>query len=311
LCFQKNVLMKIKFISPINTAPTPMLFDTFIPTLKEQGHDIVGNVEEANIVFLDLYSGLGQYSETDLSYIINTKTPICVFDETDFGAMSTEVWFFHRHNTKCLSYIEYWILSNIFNNNTVIYFMRKMDKTKQYPSWVYPYELIQYPDHVFEPISLDELSSRENDIFFIGNTSPTRKSVCHELSKHFKCDFILGEERIPHEQWLSRARNAKLFLTSDGGGYGDERPYQLMYIAPMLRQSNNQLIVHNFRHGIDCVEVSEIPIKEEIKYLRKVLDDKFLLYDIYQNGMKRMRKYFNAEYRTNYILSILKQEGII
>jgi len=101
-----------------------------------------------------------------------------------------------------------------------------------------------------------------------------------------------------------------LFLTSDGGGFSDERPYQLMYIAPMLRQFNHQLIVHNFRHGIDCVEVSEQPTEEEINYLRKVLDDKFLLYDIYQNGMKRMRKYFNAEYRTNYILSILKQEGV-
>jgi hypothetical protein len=101
-----------------------------------------------------------------------------------------------------------------------------------------------------------------------------------------------------------------MFLESCGAGFGSERPYQLMYIAPMLRQKNNQLIIHNFRDGIECIEVSENPTTQEIEILKDILDNKDLLYETYLNGISRMNKYFNERYRSQYILNTLSKEGI-
>ncbi len=286
--------MKIIYISPEGVI-SPMLFDTFKQTFAKNGIEETKNFYDADICFMDLYSNLKPFDDTVGSILKSNNIPLVMFDATDYGGMSKERFDEKHYN---------------WHNCKKIVFIRKMDKTVKYPEYIYPYELIMYPDHVFEPVSKEELFNRPVDICFIGNISPTRLNVTNGLKDNFICDFVLGEERIPHNDWLNRAMDAKMFLTSDGGGFGDERPYQLMYISPMVRQRNDQLIIHNFRDGLECIEVSENPTTQEIKILKDVLSDADMLYDIYLAGIKRMEKYFNADYRTNYILEILKKNEV-
>lgn len=290
--------LKAIYISP-NGVTTPMLFDTFKETFEANGILETNDFNEADIAFIDLYSNVVPIDGIIIDILKLRGIPLVMFENTDFGAMSKEV--FNENDY-------------LWGNNKTILFLRKYDKTKQYPSWVHPYELVLYDDCLFQTASLDELSKRPYDICWVGNMSPTRVNAMNGLllSGKFNIDFHWTnvDKKLPHNEWLDKHRNAKLFLSACGGGFGDERPHQLMTISPMLRVSNNQLIVHNFRHGIDCIEISEHPTEQEINYLHQVLNDKFLLYDIYQNGMKRLKKYFNQNYRANYILEILKESGI-
>jgi len=288
-------MSKFYYINPIGKE-SPDLFQTFTPTLLSEGHQVVDRVEDADVVFWDFFSGMGKYDSGVIGKLFSLKVPICVFDETDFHGMSKEVWD-----------VTNW--SIIAKNQKLIYFMRKMGKDITYPPYVFPYEKVVMNE--FPLTSPEELNSRPMEIFFYGNTSPQRKSVTDELSKHFKCDFTLGQEKIPHEQWLQRARQAKVFLTSDGGGVSDERPYQLFSISVMLRQKNNHLQVNPFTDCVNCLEVSEHPTEDEIKGIRAVLDDPEYLFEIYEAGIQHMKQYYNETERTMYILRTLEKEGIL
>lgn len=300
--------MKIFFISPIGFK-TPNLFDSFEKTFQDKGHSIVTDIKDADVIFFDMFSGLGTYDEYILDKALDKEVPIICFDATDFGAMSKEKWFLDDSVYNDKSQDKKFVRAVIYNEIAVVYFMRKMDKTKKYCPFVYPYELCYYKDHDFKPVSKEELFNRPNDICFIGNTSPTRENVINGLKDYFKCDFSLGQERIPHEEWLNRHRQSKMFLEACGGGFGSERPYQLITIAPMLRVHSNHLIHEDFLDGEDCWEINEIPSEVNIESLKFLLNSQ-VLYQIYLAGIERMKTYFNEEYRANYILSVLKQEGI-
>ncbi len=284
--------MRIKFISPIGKR-SDMLFETFVKTFEDKGHIIVYDVEDADLVFLDWYSGLGEHDEDLMKLVIQKKLPIAVIDATDFGGMSKEIW---NHSK--------W--RDLNETNKLIYFMRKMDAKKYYPDWVYPYEVCMYPTHDFPVASRDELFNRKFDICFIGNCSPQRESVCDELSKTFKCDFVLGQPRIEHDEWLNRHRQAKMFLSADGGGFGDERQYQLITIAAFLKQHNTQKQCNPFRDMAECVIVGEYPDWVDIGNIKNALTDKELLYQIYLNGIKHMKKYYSFEFRAGYILNTIE-----
>lgn len=288
-------MRKIIYISPEGVT-TPQLFDTFKETFAGNGIGEAKNFNEADIAFIDLYSDVRPIDGIISDILDINNTPIVFFQEKDFGGMSKEV--FNESDYK-------------WHNGEIVLFVRKMDKTIQYPSWVYPYELIQYPDHDFALVSKEELFNRPNDICFIGNISPQRISVCDSFIQHFICDFVLGEERLPHNQWLDRHRKSKLFLTADGGGFSDERPYQLMTISAMLRQKNNHFQPYPFSDCVNCLEVSEQPTADEISGIKAVLNDPDYLYEIYLDGVEHLKKYYSEEARANYILDVLKQNNIL
>lgn len=288
-------MSRIFYIEPVGKS-SPDLFQTFIPTFTEQGHSFVDRVEDADVVLYDLFSGLGEYDDEEARKLYEWKKPIVFWNEVDYGGMSKEQF----------DPSEY---SSVVERHKIVLFMRKMLKKVEYPSYVFPYEKVLMNE--FPLTTSQELNSRPIEIFFCGNTSPQRESVCKELSKHFKCDFSLGQQKISHEDWLNRARQSKLFLTSDGGGVSDERPYQLFTISPMLRQKNNHLQTHPFSDYINCLEVSEVPTKEEIEGIKAVLSDPDYLFEIYESGIEYMKEHYSAEARSKYILSILTREGII
>lgn len=294
--------MNIYFISPIGYY-TKELFPTFIETFVSKGHSVVNDINAADVVFWDLFSWLGNFDIKVACDVINNKIPVVVFDAVDYGAMSKEKWWYHN-GTRDDAWHE------IIMECKTVYFMRKMDKTVSYPSWVYPYEVCYYKDHDFKPVSKEELFNRPFDICLIANTSPTRVNVVNGLKDHFKCDFILGEERLPHEAWLNRHRLSKFFISADGGGFSDERAQQLFSVSPMIKQINNQLVLNDFISGVDCIKIDEHPSREDILELSNILNNKDKLYSIYLKGIDRMKTYFSEEYRANYILETLKKAGI-
>lgn len=224
-----------------------------------------------------------------------TDKMVVFFDEHDYGGMSKET-FPYKYEV----------------NNRDIYFVRKMDKTKTYPPNVYPYEYTIQKD--FPITTKEELYSRPYDICFIGNESPTRRNVVKGLEEAgFKMDVHWTSEKgkISHEEWLNRHRQSKLFLSADGGGFSDERSYQLITIAGFLKNKNNHLQVYPFTDAVSCLEVSEHPTQEELEGLKAVLNDPDYLYEIYTEGVGHMKKYYSEEARCKYILSILKREGVL
>lgn len=298
--------LRIRYISP-NGRKSDYLFDTFTPTFEKYGHKIVNDVKECDIVFFDYYSGLGSFNVDELDYVVEKKLPVVCFDATDFGAMSKEKWFYTKNYP--LQREDELFLKIVADEGNLIYFMRKMDKTATFPDWVLPYELIMYPDHDFPLASPAELINREYDICFIGNTSPTRNNAVRGLlnSGEFKIKSIFPQTRLPHNEWLEFHKQSKLFLEACGGGFGSERPYQLITISPMLKVRNTQLIKNDFIDGEDCLMINEFPTKEDIQKVREVLNDPFTLHSIYTKGVEKMKRYFNAEYRANYILETIKE----
>jgi len=301
--------MKVKYISPIGKT-TPLLFDTF------KSIESVGSVRECDVVFFDLFSGLGEYDQEELDYIIENKVPIVFFDAFDYGGCKdgTEEWFAF-YNTKYKG--EQWcdFFWDAYLNCKFVYFMRKMDKNVGSPDYVFPLELIQYPDYHFPTTTKEELYNRTFDVCFIGAESTHRLNMIDSILNdgRLKINGIFTTKRISHEEWLRIHRKSKFFLEADGGGFGSERPYQLITISPMLKQSNSQLIVNDFEDMVDCIKIGDENgncTRDEISQLVQVCNSADKLFSIYTKGIEKMKAYFNAEYREQYILSILKQEGI-
>lgn len=171
--------MKIKFISPIGKY-NPTLFPSFLEVLKMEGHTIVDKIEDADTVFFDMFSGLGNYFIREWDVILQKRLPIVFFDESDYGGCQDETaeWFGFKEPTN-YDDIPQWqdIYWQALGYCQVIYFMRKKYKNSDFPKFVYPYELCMYKDCIFEPVSMDELFNRPFDIYFAGNTSPARREV--------------------------------------------------------------------------------------------------------------------------------------
>lgn len=294
--------MNIIYISP-KGGETPDLFNTFSKVFSANGHISTTNPNYADVCFFDFHSRIFPYDIETLGIVIKRNLPIVTFDAWDYGAMAK-----YEYPGELPQQIKDFLNSP----NKKIHFVRKMDKTKEYDKNVYPYELIMYSDHIFEPVTQNQLFDRAIDVCFIGNTSPERENIIEGLKKNNINGYyrFTIEKKFEHDNWLHHHKQCKMFIEASGGGFGSERPYQLMYIAPMLKVKNNQLILHNFRDGLECIEISEEPTIQEIKTLNDVLSDKYLLYEIYCNGIARVKKYFCADYRANYILVTLKKEGI-
>lgn len=290
--------MKIIYISP-NGCQTPLLFSTFKERFAANGISETDNIHDADIAFIDLFSNVEPIDADLFNKCLERRIPLVFFDATDYGAMSKEV--FHSG-----------LFDSLSKTTNIVYFMRKMDKTISYPAYVHPLELIQYPTHNFKLVGKYELFNRHNDICFIGNTSPTRANLLAGLMKyktfHIDCQFTT--QRISHEDWLNRHRNAKIYIEACGGGFGSERPFQLSTISVQLRNKSNLLRQNDFTDMVDCIEVNETPTEKDAEKILSVLNDMDKLYELYINGANRMRDYFNAEVRANYIINILKQSGI-
>jgi len=264
----------------------------------------VDDPNEADVVFWDLHTREKSY-EAGLVYSIDNGLPVVIFDFWDYFGMSKETWP-HLPFASLRA-----LVADINMKNKCVWFVRKMSKEKKYPTNIFPIEhIIEYD---FPLVSKNDLFNREFDVCFIGNESPQRRNVVKGLiDAGFKVDIHWTNEKgkLPHDEWIKRHYNAKFFLEADGGGFGSERPFKLMSIAPMLRQANNMLRNSDWVDCNDCCDIGENITDSDIDYLSDTLSDSGHLYELYLSGHERLKTYFSAEYRANYILSILKQNGI-
>lgn len=313
-------MKKIFIIEPVGYS-SPLLFETMVETFAENDVHFTKDINEADLVFFDCHSGLFDYDWKVIGEVVEGKLPVIFFDQFDYFTHERQ-WNENVENWHKLPSEKHWArAAKIFLSRDQIYvwFARKMCPPMKSSNITYPYEVIQYPDHIFEPTSKEELNERPIDICFIGNKATPRNNACAELSKHFKCDFVLGQERINHEDWLNRHRRSKLFLEcggggESGGGFGSERLFQLCFISPCLHIKTEQIRETPFIDMEDVIEVGnglgEITM-EDIEKIKSVLKDENKLYEIYLCGIKKMQNNYSASYRANYILQTLKKENLL
>lgn len=282
-----------------------LLFDTFEDTFNANGHSIVNNIEEAEYAIYDTWVGCGNYDQSVIESIVRKNIPVAVMDFFDYN--DTALWLGFNNWEDVLH--QEWAnnLRKFIDAGLVkAYFMRKMNKTLTYPKWVHPIECIRYPDHDFDVVSREELITRPYDICFIGTRSRERRSVLERLiSFGFNVDFEFTQERIPHNEWLNRHRQSKFFLTADGGGFSDERAYQLIDIACMLKQKNNHFQLNPFSNLSHCVGVSEFPTYDEMKFLKEILDSNHNIYHIYEQARWWMERYYSPQARAAHVLTTI------
>jgi hypothetical protein len=304
-------MSKFYFISPIG-ATSPGLFETFPATFVANGHSITNYINEATCVFFDMHSGYLPYDWNVLNVVLEKRLPVCVFDCHDYHGNSTKNWYyFSLQNYIANDWAKFLWLAKEFCK-PFIHFLRKMQTDNNFPDWVYPFEYVQFPDHDFPLTTSQELNSRPYDACFIGAKSPRREAFINALQQdgRLKLDIQWTTERIPHEDWLNRHRQAKFFIEADGGGLGSERPYQLMPISIMLKQENLQKINNDWISGFECVKLPSVPTIGDFIHLLPIIRDHNLMYHIYLKGNEKLKTYFSEQYRANYILDILKKNGI-
>lgn len=280
---------------------TPDLFPSFVGTFKRDGHLFVGDIKEANIVLFDLHTRIGVYEDSIIQKAHLSQKPIVTFSEYDYGGMAKDVW------PDPLTSQQKVLFDGLDETNSV-HFVRKMIDGENYPSNVFPYEKCIMHDSPL--VSKEDLFSRPYDLCFIGNTSPQRKSFIEGLQSSGRFKMIVHwtneEGKMPHDEWLWFHSQAKMFIESDGGGFGSERPHQLLTIAPMLKQKNNQLVVHPFIDRVDCLEANETPNPNDVDKILHYLNNQDDLFRLYLAGAENLRTNYTEEGRAKYFLEVIK-----
>lgn len=300
-------MAKFYTLSPEGVPENQVLFPTIRPYFISQGHFFVDRIEEADVVLLDFHSRVSPYSELDVSFLLNKDVPVVTFDEWDRGGMSSDEW------PTPLT----WAQQDIFNNLVLqsipsVHFCRLLNKTKtNYPTNLYPYEKpISYCETILSP---DDLFEREYDIVYIANSAPSRESIAQAIRSdgRFKYVILIGEDKIPFEDFLQIHKKGKLFISSAAGGFTDERMQCLFSISGMIRQRTDQLLANDFTHLENCIRISSPPTKEELDTIYEIVNNKDRLFEIYQNQYTFVKKYYSQEYLANYYLSTMQKHGVI
>jgi hypothetical protein len=274
-----------------------ILFPSFIKPWEDRGHSFVGNIEECDVVLFDLHARIADYKQENIQWVINNNPKLVSFDEWDRGGMSTEQW------PEPLTQQQHYAL---LYSNRVCHFCRLLDKTRKYEHNLYPYEKpILYEEPM---LTADELFNREYDIVFIANSAPQREYIKTVLEgTGLKCNIILGAQKIPFNDWVNEHKKGKLFMTWSAGGFTDERAQALFSVAAMIKEDNDQLLLHPFTNSVNCVSLSSNPTKQELDYLRLVCGNKDELYKIYKGCYEYMVAFYNSVYIANNILDLIEQ----
>lgn len=294
--------MKFYLLNPQGCPPNPHLFPVWIPTWEEKGIEIVDRIEDCDVVLFDFHSRMFDYKQSDLDYIIDNRVRFVTFDEWDRGGMSLDIWpmpLTKQQEDFCYKFES--------TGQPRVHFCRLLDKTKSYPINVYPYEKAIFHE---EPLlSPQELFSRPLDICYIVNHSPSRQRIADAIREdgRLKCNFRIGMQKIPFNDFLNEHRRAKLFISSGAGGYTDERKQLLFSIAGLIQEETDQLLLHPFTNEENCIKISSNPTQEELDLIFAIVNDKERLYRIYKSGYDFMKTYYSKEYIASYILEKIKE----
>lgn len=294
--------MKFYTLSPSEVPENPHLFPMWTPTWIASGCSIVDKIEECDVVLMDLHSRLIDYNQQDVDILYGGDRPIITFDEWDRGNMSSDNW----PNPLTKQQKGVFTCIDALGVKSA-HFCRLLDKTKIYAENLYPYEKpILHEGPLLTP---DELFNREFDVVFIANQSPSRERIAESFQRdiRLKTFISIGAKKREFSDFLNWHKRGKLFVSSGAGGYTDERKQALFSIAGIIQEETNQLLLHKFYDGLNCIKIDNPPTKEQFDTIYEVVNNKEKLYEIYYNCYHYMKKYYSAEYIANDILSKIKQ----
>ena len=290
--------MKFYTLSPECVPENQVLFPTMRPYFISQGHSFVERIEDCDIVLFDLHSRISSYNIGDIHYLLSHEIPTATFDEYDRGNMSSDQW------PTPLTKQQWAIFESInYSGSKSVHFCRLLDKTKtNYPKNLYPYEKPIIYEEL--PLNPDELFNREYDLFWYANSSPTRIAIAKAFQEdgRFKCNFKIGEPKIPFENWLAECKKSKLFIKASAGGYSDERLQALFSLSAMALERNDQLLASPFTHLQNCINFDSPPTKKDLDTIYELLNDKHKLLSIYANCYSFVKKNYSAEAFGKYYL---------
>jgi len=290
--------MRFYTLSP-NVPENPHLFPMMRQTFIDRGHSFVDSIEDADCVLFDFHSRIAVYNEHDIDFIVNSGILVATFDEWDRGGMSDDVWPNPQLPQQML------ILPRALGKR--VHFCRLLDKAKNYPDYLLPFEKpILHEEPLLTP---EQLFERPYDIVWVANSAPQREHLKKvlEANAKLKCKIILGAEKIPFQDWVDAHKQGKFFVKWSAGGYGCEKMHNLFSVAAMIKEDNDQLLLHPFTNAVNCVTLSTNPTKQELDYLRLVCSNKEELYKLYRNNYDFMKTYYSKEYIASNILeTILK-----
>ncbi len=316
--------MKIFAAEPIGQK-SYLLMDTMVETFVRHGHTFTDDPSECDVCFFDLHTGVSPFCREMMGSIVNRGCPVVVFDQneyghappgegwTDWNPLNRPTWFGLGDKSALKEKAQeldwaFWLSEFFVLGQVKLYFMRRMTSLVEFPDYVRPLDLVIYPDHDFQAASFEEFASRPNDICFIGGRFPWRSNVIEGLSAcGFKIDFQFINEtgRIPHDEWLGRQEEARLYVSGDGPEDSSDRHCQLTTLAVRLKLRSFHRVPNPWTHGVNCIEACDATgrIQDgDCEMIRALLDDPARLYQIYLNGIDHLHAHYTPEARSEYIL---------
>lgn len=263
---------------------------------------VVDEVTDADLVFMDMGCRDGWYSGTDVYDAVDKKIPFVFFDTWFYGGMSNDKPPHLNYELKIgLNMVKMAAINHIF-------FIRDAEKNA-IPQNAFPINRVFQDNYAYPVLNPSDIESRPYDLCFVGKLSTQRANLITGLMKyktlHVNCEFTSS---LSESEWIERHKCAKLFIEADGRGFGSERPFKLSFIAPQLRQINNQIRVNDFVNMEDCVEVNEHPTDKDVENILSVLNDADKLYHLYLNGIKKLKEHYSENKRAEYVMSIIEKQ---
>lgn len=327
--------MNALVIHPLE-GPSYDMVTSFGEEFAKRGHGVTSDPKEATCVFFDRHFGEAAYDPNLIIAAVDRKLPVVVFDNRDFWGSKhpfPESWGSQRmvHSSPPWSGNDNWRVLNedrtmagrflqraVEDKLLAIWFMRKMTRSESYPDFVRQLDLVWWKGCQLPAASKLELSSRFYDVCFIGSASNFRANFLCDLiyDGRLKCyaEFMHHSTRYSPDEWRRKHGFAKMFIEADGGGYGSERPYQLMRIAPMLKQGNDQLIHEDFINGSECIKVGS-PFGRltfyDIEHVVNTVNDPDRLHAMYLAGIAKMDAHFTVAARAERVIKTCAEFGIV
>ncbi len=296
--------------------------DSLAAEFAKIGRAFTKNPEKATVAFYDRHWDRGIYEESLMMHTLGRDIPLVVIDNNDYWSapeLVPERW---GSDVMVPCVTKDWARDlppflKAGKDLICAYFMRKMSRSIDYPDYVKPIELTWDKNAPRDPVSAEALFTRPYDLCFIGTASNWRANFLFDLAKRFDlnihCDFRHHQSRLSQADWMAVHSQAKMFIEADGGGFGSERPFQLMGIAPMLKQNNDQLIHEDFVDGVDCLKIGtpwgHVGDSDFVR-VADLCQDAERLHQMYLNGIDRMNTHFTDEARAKYVLKTLEGLGI-
>jgi hypothetical protein len=299
-------------------------FFSTLAALRDRGHSFPHDVGSADIVFFEARYGPHAFDDAGLRIAISRRLPTVIFDFHDYPSYGSELkpqWLswaaenFSRLNSDLSLRWQPWAgwVQTFFQHEMVrAYFMPNVSKSYTYPDWVHPISYTWSPEWIQPEDSYDQFKNRPFDMCFIGMTSPPRATaLCGLIEANFNVSWEWYVVRHPWREWIDKHRSAKLFIEADGNSVPN-RPMQLAWVAPMLKQNSDCRWVHDWEHGKDCVRFGDFrgnltgaDTGEILRYLSCPKE----LYEIYQAGRETLREHFSREARANYVADVIEKIG--